>query len=307
MALYAFDGTWNSEHDTGIYGVNTNVVEFARAYDGRLAVVQKPGEHGEPTVRDDFYEAGPGTRHGWLGKMLGGAFGVGGHERIKEAKASVGKHFAEGDVTVDIVGFSRGAALALHFSNVLKGLSFPNQLGQQTPVTIRFLGLWDVVAAFGLPLDVGPVRFSRINVGYTLRLGDHVRHCFHAVALDERRDAFHETRVDNGYQVWFRGAHSDIGGGGGNPGLSNITLRWMLRKAATVGLPIDSGLADRLSIDPAAATRPSSLGPAHEFRQLTTRDRIHYTVNPRDVKNCQNPPAACPVETQADERDRLTV
>lgn len=305
MALYAFDGTWNSEHDTGVYGVNTNVVEFARAYDGRLAVVQKPGERGEPSVRDDFYESGPGTRHGWLGKWIGGAFGVGGHERIAEAKAAVRKHFAEGDEIVDIVGFSRGAALALHFSNVLGDESFPVQTGQKAPVKIRFLGLWDVVAAFGIPLDVGPLRFSRINIGYTLKLGDHVQYCFHAVALDEKRDAFRETRVDNGYQVWFRGVHSDVGGGGENPGLSNITLRWMLRKAVKVGLPVDGGLANRLVCDPSAATKPASLGPARTFREMTGKDRVHYTVNPRNVKNCQNPPAGCPVESEDDERNLI--
>ena len=26
MALYAFDGTWNEEKDSGVYGLNTNVV-----------------------------------------------------------------------------------------------------------------------------------------------------------------------------------------------------------------------------------------------------------------------------------------
>ena len=307
MALYAFDGTWNTERDTGVYGINTNVVEFARAYDGRLTVVQKEGAAGTPSVRDDFYEAGLGTRHGWLGKIIGGAFGVGGHERMEEGKAAIAKHFAEGDETIDVIGFSRGAALALHFTNSIKGMSFPNQVGQQRPVTVRFLGLWDVVAAFGIPLDLGPLHFTRINLGFKLTLGDHVQHCFHAVALDEKRDAFRETRVDNGYQVWFRGVHSDIGGGDENPGLSNITLRWMLRKAMKVGLPVDPGLADRLVVDPSAAIKPASLGPAHNFRELKPADRIHYTVSPRDVKQCQNPAAGCAVETEDDERNLLTL
>lgn len=30
MALYAFDGTWNNEHNAGEYGKNTNVVRFHR-------------------------------------------------------------------------------------------------------------------------------------------------------------------------------------------------------------------------------------------------------------------------------------
>ena len=306
MALYAFDGTWNSEHDTGVYGVNTNVVEFARAYDGRLAVVQK-GEDGAPSVRDDFYESGVGTRHGWLGKIIGGAFGVGGHERMEEGKAAIAKHFAEGDETIDVIGFSRGAALALHFTNLIAGMTFPNQTGLERPVLVRFLGLWDVVAAFGIPLDLGPLKFTHINLGFRLTLGDHVEHCFHAVALDEKRDAFRETRVDYGYQVWFRGVHSDVGGGDENPGLSNISLRWMLRKAMKLGLPVDPGLADRLVVDPSAATKPVSLGPSNNFREIKPTDRIHYTVVARDVPQCQNAPAACAVESEDDESVRLEI
>lgn len=304
MALYAFDGTWNSEHDTGIYGENTNVVEFARAYDGRLSVVQKADESGK-TVHDDFYVSGPGTRHGFFGKFFGGAFGAGGRDRIKEAKQAVATHFAQGDEKIDIVGFSRGAALALHFSNVLKGQSFPNKSGIQTKAEVRFLGLWDVVAAFGIPLDLGPLHLQRINIGYRLTLGDHVKHCFHAVALDEKRDAFRVTRLDNGYQVWFRGVHSDVGGGNQNSKLSNITLAWMLHKATAVGLPVDKTLADTLAIDGTVAIKPSSTGPAHKFREISKNDPVHYTVDRRVVKECQNAPDGCEVETNQDERERL--
>src|SRR5262245_56108674 len=110
MTLYAFDGTWNEEHDTGVYGINTNVVEFARAYTGTRQVVQKAAADGGPTIRDDFYERGPGTRHGFMGELIGGAFGVGGRERIEEAKRALTERFARGDDVVDVIGFSRGAA-----------------------------------------------------------------------------------------------------------------------------------------------------------------------------------------------------
>lgn len=305
MALYAFDGTWNEEHDTGVYGQNTNVVEFVRAYDGRVKVVQSPaGEH-QPSVHDDFYVDGPGTRHGTLGKWFGGAFGFGGRRRIAEAKKAVAQRFAAGDEVIDVIGFSRGAALALHFTNLLERETFRNQHGQKVKPQVRFLGLWDVVAAFGIPIDLGPVRFQRINIGYKLKLGDHVQYCFHAVALDERRKAFRVTRVDNGYQVWFRGVHSDVGGGNQNWKLSNIPLAWMLRKAVAVGLPVDSGLADRLETNPAAAVRPASFGRKGGFRELTKKDRIHYTVSPLIVAECQNPPEGCQVESEEDERSRV--
>ena len=275
MALYAFDGTWNEEKDSGVYGLNTNVVEFARAYDGGLAVVAKEGDKGGPSVRDDFYVSGPGTRHGTLGKWFGGAMGVGGRDRIDEAKKAAAERFAAGDETIDVVGFSRGAALALHFTNVLAKARFRTKNGREVRPTVRFLGLWDVVAAFGIPIDLGPLSFQRINLGYKLGLPDNVRHCFHAIALDERRDAFRVTRVDDGYQVWFRGVHSDVGGGNENASLSNIALAWMLRKAAAVGLPVDAALADRLAADALAPVRPATMGPAKKFREVTGTDSVH--------------------------------
>lgn len=315
MALYAFDGTWNERHDAGVYGVNTNVVEFVKAYNGKRAIVQKPteeaGKKGVTAVREDlekdedFYVSGVGTRHGFLGKVIGGAFGVGGRTRIKEAKEQVAEHFAAGDEIIDIIGFSRGAALALHFANVLGGETFRNSQGRNVKPQVRFLGLWDVVAAFGFPLDLGPIHFQRINLGYKLELADHVKYCFHAVALDERRDAFRVTRVDNGYQVWFRGVHSDVGGGNQNFKLSNITLAWMLRKAAAVGLPVDPALAAQLVTDTKAAIKPSEHGPMHKFREMKKNDRIHFTVSPREIKECQNPPQGCPVESKEDESRRI--
>src|SRR5688572_3703823 len=127
MALYAFDGTWNKEKDAGRYDLNTNVVRFKDLYDGTV-----------------YFYKGVGTRHGTLGKIVGGAFGVGGQERIDDARRDMARQFAAGDHDVDIVGFSRGAALAVHFANIIAGSASLN--GGTKPV-IRFLGVWDIVAA----------------------------------------------------------------------------------------------------------------------------------------------------------------
>lgn len=68
---------------------------------------------------------------------------------------------------------------------------------------------------------------------------------YQALAIDERRGPFVPTiwsqsdmapadqRLE---QVWFAGAHSDVGGGNGNDGLSDIALWWMLEKARGAGL-----------------------------------------------------------------------
>ena len=42
-----------------------------------------------------------------------------------------------------------------------------------------------------------------------------------------------------------------------------------------------------------------------EFRQIRDNDRIHYTVDPRQVPECQNPSEKCTRETEADEKDRV--
>ncbi len=40
-------------------------------------------------------------------------------------------------------------------------------------------------------------------------------------------------------QQWFRGCHTDVGGGNHPPGLSNSTLNWMIEAACDVGLEVD--------------------------------------------------------------------
>ena len=64
------------------------------------------------------------------------------------------------------------------------------------------------------------------SLRYSPRVIDAVRH---AMALDERRQSFSVTRIKGAYEVWFRGAHSDVGGGNGNAGLNAIAAAWMLR------------------------------------------------------------------------------
>ena len=38
-------------------------------------------------------------------------------------------------------------------------------------------------------------------------------------------------RLNGAEEVWFRGVHSDIGGGNDNRGLNDITMKWMMLKA----------------------------------------------------------------------------
>lgn len=293
MALYAFDGTWNSRKTEDNEEKNTNVVRFVDMYTGDRK----------------HHVAGVGTRLGWFGKIFGGAFGAGGRKRLKEAYSELCQNYVNGDKEIDIVGFSRGAALALDFSNRIrkKGIRHPATKKKlvKSP-EIRFLGLWDVVASFGIPFNLG-IPFHRINLGHHLKLPKNVKFCFHALALDERRQTFRPTRVKRGYEVWFRGVHSDIGGGNRNFGLNNIALRWMLKKARAAGLPLDEGAIEALdaAVDLGAPLREPKDPIKNRRRKVTVKDTFHYTVDHRTDKRYTNRVPGADEETLADEEGNL--
>ena len=112
------------------------------------------------------------------------------------------------------------------------------QIAEQTSkanraeIPIRFLGLWDTVEAYGMPiaelkrgidLVLWPMLFG------DLILSPRVQRACHALSLDDQRTTFHplvwdevaeanmvaERKVPPGRitQIWFAGVHSNVGGG----------------------------------------------------------------------------------------------
>ena len=112
MALYSFDGTWNKDK-TGTER-DTNVLLFG-------AACQK-------TV---WYKKEVGTRFGILGKIVGGITGAGGRSRVRDGLKELRKNLKKGDDVIDIIGFSRGAALALHFANQIAAKKIQTRSGKQ--------------------------------------------------------------------------------------------------------------------------------------------------------------------------------
>lgn len=106
---------------------------------------------------------------------------------------------------------------------------------------------------------------------YDMTLNQNVGYARHALAIDETRDAF--DRVPWGtpgvwlerpkgqpewfQQIWFAGNHSDIGGSypEEESRLSDISLKWMLEAAQSVGLKHDPSVL-KLYPDP--------MGPQHD-------------------------------------------
>jgi hypothetical protein len=289
MALYAFDGTWNTKKDKEDESHhNTNVVKFHAAYE-------------KASGKKQYYVEGVGTRWDLIGAALGGVFGLGERPRLDEAYTRLCENWAAAgsdDRLIDIVGFSRGSATALDFCRRIqeKGICKPNtdEVVEANP-TIRFLGLWDVVASFGL----GNLGNAGLNFGHTLEIPQkNIDYCFHAMALDERRPSFIPIRLRGACEVWFRGVHSDIGGGNGNTGLSDITLKWMMSKAKAVGLPIDVGDIPTWTAPVTAMPRPDVKLPV-PVRTVAPIDRKHYSVS--TLVQWTNPPDTCPAESAADE------
>ena len=124
-------------------------------------------------------------------------------------------------------------------------------------VFVEMLGVWDTVKALGLPYP-GLSRFSPMATEFhNHRLGDHIRHGYHALALDETRTAFSPVLWRNApgwsgvlEQAWFAGTHGDIGGHPAARGLSNIPLVWMLEKAEECGLKLTQNWRSRYPTDP---------------------------------------------------------
>lgn len=291
MALYAFDGTWNTNKDGDDPDYrNTNVVRFYNAYHSRSST-------------NDFYVEGIGTRYELAGRIVGGMFGLGQIARLDEAYDRLCANWAAGDRVIDVIGFSRGAATTLDFCHLIqhRGIRRPgtDDVADASP-QIRFVALFDVVAAFGL----GFLGHELLNFGHNLSIPrSGIRYCFHALALDEQRLPFIPTRIDGAYEVWFRGAHSDIGGGNSNRGLNDITLKWMMSKAMAAGLPITG--ADIATLQPDPAATPHRDLDLFDIRNIAGADRRHYTAGDRDDWRCA--PGTCPIESEADERTAIEV
>jgi uncharacterized protein (DUF2235 family) len=137
--------------------------------------------------------------------------------------------------------------------------------GKAPLMTIRYLGVWDTVAAMGIPANIwGSGWVNRKHRFHDATLDGFVDSAWHAVALDERRSMFPPTLFGDltalnaakgkanddpraPYQErWFPGVHGSVGGGGDIKGLSDGALAWILKGAKLVGLKLDTAAGTRI-------------------------------------------------------------
>lgn len=254
--VFCADGTWDGKSN------NTNVFKIFNAL--QISAEQIP-----------FYDSGVGADGNPIEKLLGGAFGLGLFQKIKDGYTKISHVYEEGD-QIFLFGFSRGAYTARSLGGMITACGLPtgefddnlvetafdayrhkdqrdtllqklaNSGMYKAPITM--VGVWDTVGSLGIPAIVGGV--SPLLYGFLdTSLHPNVQNAFQALAIDERRCEFPPTLWTSApaagqtiQQVWFCGVHSDVGGGepmkdsGPNTALSDITLAWMMQKAQSLGV-----------------------------------------------------------------------
>ncbi len=261
------DGTGNSN----IKGRGTNVFKLYEAIDFNLTDCPQLA----------FYDDGVGTQQFKPLKILGGAFGWGLSRNVRHLYTELVRCYEPGD-RIYLFGFSRGAFTVRSLAGliakmgILKSAAYPdddeleiavlklyqdyrrnnlahleklffrpprgNDLIVHQNAPIRFIGVWDTVAAVGLPFAEATEFWNRYV--FRFKFSDHVlnplveRAC-QAMSIDDERQTFHpllwqdDPRIE---QVWFPGVHANVGGGYPQQGLSLVALDWMMKKAQQAGL-----------------------------------------------------------------------
>lgn len=217
-----------------------------------------------------FYDRGLGT--GWR-KVTGQGAGMGISQNILECYQFIFEQYQAGD-TVYLFGFSRGAYTVRSLSGFIelfgilpssrpelikaaykiykitdekrraKKLQEFKSFHSTMTCPIQMIGVWDTVGALGIPIKFFDLLNPFSNGFHKTNLASNVRSGFHALSIDDERKTFHPTLWNERSclsdqkieQVWFPGVHTDIGGGYTERGLSNMSLNWMIKKAAAQGL-----------------------------------------------------------------------
>jgi uncharacterized protein (DUF2235 family) len=286
------DGTWNTvKSDTNVW---------------RLKELCAPvGTDGVP--QSTHYSPGVGTKIGE--ELIGGIFGYGLNDEIIAAYQWLIDNYNSGDelflfgfsrgafTARSLAGLISRCGLPLHGSpasanamfaryrlgdnvRTIRGLLEDQSNGAGTfsdqerlmlqfciPTPIKFIGVWDTVGALGVP-DVPWIKWgSEPFLDTNLRVSE--TFAFHAVAVDEHRDAFSPTLwtkyvpkdpsapsapsrpLSQVEQRWFVGAHANVGGGYVGDVLHELPLKWMAEKAALHGLAFSAPVATSGNLDAA--------------------------------------------------------
>jgi uncharacterized protein (DUF2235 family) len=278
------DGTWNRPEKNLKKDFPTNVLKLARA-------IKPAGDDQMP--QQVFYDWGVGS---YYSSMAGGTAGKGLHKNIMDNYRYIVQNYAEGD-KLYFFGFSRGSYTVrclcglINNCGILKkadaaliqrafehykrsgtayapagaqSLKFRAQHSHPSR-EIEFVGVWDTVGAMGIPISFLGL-FDDKDEFYDTKIGSNVRIARHAIAIDEHRSDFeptvwHPKNTMDMQQVWFAGAHSNVGGSykpdKDGSLLSDAPLAWMSNQAQYAGLALEPHLEDNINQNPTATLHNS--------------------------------------------------
>jgi uncharacterized protein (DUF2235 family) len=301
----------------------------------------RPSTNDQPTEHLVYYERGVGTG-GFLNLFFGGAFGMGLSQNIRRAYRFLSNNYESGD-QIFVFGFSRGsytarslvgyanAAGLLHrnFCTVEnESLAWSHYRANPSDrawkvskslsswchrdFQISCVGVFDTVGALGVPVPAfwreNRDLFEFHDVGLT---NGHTHH-LHALAIDEHRLSFEPTLwrrpkfgagSPNAEQVWFAGAHSDVGGGNideehgrQTSNLDDLTLDWMIKRVLHrfSDFPVKSNGTNAWT----AASSSAALAPQDEPR------RRHHRALPFGWRSINNIAVGTGMRERVVARDR---
>ncbi|CAA2160902.1 hypothetical protein MBRA_06057 [Methylobacterium brachiatum] len=279
------DGTWNNDD---LQTDDTNVAQIARSIHGSV-------ETGKASFQIVLYLRGVGTTGLKLETFIEGATGFGIDDNIRSGYQFIAQNYVPGD-EIFLFGFSRGAFTArslvglISACGVLKRQSLaslpdawayyrsskphsPKDFAVRSKaqvhdgVTIKFLGVWDTVGSLGIPGTLLADANKKAFAFHDTSPCSIVKTAVQALAIDEHRHNFIPTywtgtapASSSVQQVWFAGAHADVGGGYNTRTLADIPLVWMARKAEAAGLAIDWDCLPKGQLDAGAPAHDSSSG-----------------------------------------------
>jgi len=255
--IFCFDGTCNNPEDVSDFFDDESISNILKLH---ILLGGKLSPHNDKSelipAQHSFYYSGIGNRGNWLLRNINAVFAPTYGEMddiLSEAHGDLSRHYTVDD-QLYIFGFSRGAAIARMFA---AHLTMP----------IKFLGVFDTVAATRGSLDLDPETFpASVIVFENDILAPHIERALHILALDEKRLWFQPTLFNQDArvtEVWFAGNHSDIGGGYWFDGLSDISLQFML-----------DNISDELTVLPLSALNYSALNIVSSNDKITFDDIV---------------------------------
>jgi uncharacterized protein (DUF2235 family) len=292
--IFCADGTWDDPQNT------TNVYKLYKAL--TTSATQVP-----------YYDDGVGATGAPIQHLLGGAFGIGLFQKVKDGYSKIAQVYDKDD-EIFIFGFSRGAYTARSIAGMIAICGLPTENFNQNLVDTAFnayrdeanrrkllatlapdalydaqlkmVGVWDTVGSLGIPgavFQIPDPLFGFLDTG----LHQDIQNAYQALAVDEKRREFPPTlwtapavAVPDQVleQVWFAGVHCDVGGSYPESDLSNITLSWMLSKAVALGIEVDHAAASLYL--PLPVDAKLAIGTIHESWNLGWGPWKHRSIQP---------------------------